>query len=245
MPLRWSRSRRSSLRDVPRRENEKDEAYDRRIRSRYVDVCRFILPAASLANVGMTANGRVIENSIRKWLSSPLAEVREIGETVKEVAQGETPTLVKYAEAVEYLVETGEELSPHPRHSKSWRNGQEGEGDWCDLVDYDKDGENKVLAAALYRFGNMSFADALEKARDDIRTRRSWPKPCWDDLGKYDVPLRELEYCTYTFDLVMDQGAYAEFKRHRMMTQTPQRQTARAGVRDSASYNGSRLRVPV
>jgi thymidylate synthase ThyX len=41
--------------------------------------------------------------------------------------------------------------------------------------------------------------------------------------------LRELEHCTYTFDLIMDQGAYAEFKRHRMMTQTPQTQTAALG----------------
>ena len=48
-------------------------------------------------------------------------------------------------------------------------------------------------------------------------------------LGKYDVPLRELEYSSYTFDLIMDQGAYAEFKRHRMMTQTPQRLTTRLG----------------
>jgi thymidylate synthase ThyX len=38
-----------------------------------------------------------------------------------------------------------------------------------------------------------------------------------------------LEYCTYTFDLVMDQGAFAEFKRHRMMTQTPQKLTTRLG----------------
>jgi thymidylate synthase ThyX len=48
-------------------------------------------------------------------------------------------------------------------------------------------------------------------------------------MDKYDVPLRELEYSTYTFDLIMDQGAYAEFKRHRMMTQTPQRLTTRLG----------------
>jgi thymidylate synthase ThyX len=41
--------------------------------------------------------------------------------------------------------------------------------------------------------------------------------------------LRELEYSTYTFDLIMDQGAYAEFKRHRMMTQTPQKLTTRLG----------------
>ena len=48
-------------------------------------------------------------------------------------------------------------------------------------------------------------------------------------LDAHDIPLRELEYCGYTFDLLMDQGAYAEFKRHRMMTQTPQKLTTRLG----------------
>src|SRR5919206_378966 len=62
-----------------------------------------VLPAASLANVGMTANARVLENTIRKMLSHELEEVRQIGERVKEVALSETPTLVKYAEAVTYL----------------------------------------------------------------------------------------------------------------------------------------------
>ena len=216
---------------VSRRENEKDTAYDRRIRSRYVDVCRFILPAASLANVGMTANGRVLENAIRKWLSSPLEEVREIGETVKKVAQGELPTLVKYAEAVEYLAETGEELANYEPETtgdkpSSVIRGQSSE--WCSLVDYDQDGENKVLAAALYRFGSMSFTEALEKVRVASQ-REKLAEALLGRLGKFDVPLRELEHCTYTFDLVIDQGAYAEFKRHRMMTQTPQLQTAALG----------------
>lgn len=218
---------------APRRENEEDEAYDRRIRSRYVDVCRFILPAASLANVGMTANGRVIENSIRKWLSSPLAEVREIGETVKEVAQAELPTLVKYADKVEYLIETGNNLY-HRAHGEHGENNKNDSvfsivnNNWCDLVYYDQDGENKVLAAALYRFGNMSFAESLEKVRDEAE-REQLAEALLGRLGSHDVPLRELEHCNYTFDLVMDQGAYAEFKRHRMMTQTPQLQTAALG----------------
>ena len=217
----------------PRRDNEKDDAYDRRIRSRYVDVCRFILPAASLANVGMTANGRVIENAIRKWLSSPLVEVREIGETVKQVAQGEIPTLVKYADRVEYLVETPHRLSPAlhsgdtPPFSKKMGGEPEG-GEWCSLADYDENGENKILAAALYRFGNISFADALEQA-SDVSECEKLAEALLGKLGRYDVPLRELEHCTYTFDLVMDQGAYAEFKRHRMMSQTPQLQTAALG----------------
>ena len=143
------------------------------------------------------------------------------------MAQKELPTLVKYAEAVEYLVETPHHLSPHLR--SKWGE-TEGGGDWCNLVDYDKDGENKVLAAMLYRFGNLSFAVAMEKVCNASQAEReTLAEALLGKLGRYDVPLRELEHCTYTFDLVMDQGAYAEFKRHRMMTQTPQLQTAALG----------------
>ena len=209
----------------PRRENEKDEAWDRRIRSKYVDVCRFILPAASLANVGMTANARVFENVIRKMLSHELAEVRQIGAQVKEVALGETPTLVKYADAVPYLVETCKEI--RELGIRVWNDGDQ---DWCRLVDYDKSGEKKVLAAALYRFGEMGYGDAIAYVESQNPEEKAHlAESLLARLGKFDVPLRELEYCTYTFDLVMDQGAYAEFKRHRMMTQTPQKLTTRLG----------------
>jgi len=217
------------LERFPRRENEKDEAWDRRVRSKYVDVCRFILPAASLANVGMTANARVLENMIRKMLSHELKEVREIGEKVKEVALGETPTLVKYADRVPYLVETINEFSVTlPSYPLS--DGQVVEDDWCTLISSDKDGEKKILAAALYRFGEMSYAEALGYVKALKKAERTkLAESLLGRLGKHDVPLRELEYSTYVFDLVMDQGAYAEFKRHRMMTQTPQRLTTRLG----------------
>ncbi len=218
----------------PRREKESDEAWDRRIRSKYVDVCRFLLPAAALANVGMTANARVIENTVRKMLSHELAEVREIGEKTREVSKAETPTLVKYADAVPYLVETTYEFAN--RKSETLAPGASAGGvdrksnDWCCLIDYDKNGENKVLAAALYRFGEMTYAAALSHVGSlSEEARSSLADSLLGRLGRYDVPLRELEYCTYTFDLIMDQGAYAEFKRHRMMTQTPQRLTTRLG----------------
>ena len=209
----------------PRRENESDDAWDRRIRSKYVDVCRFLLPAAALANVGMTANARVIENTIRKMLSHELAEVREIGAQVKEVSKAETPTLVKYADAVPYLVETIREI-----RELETRELEIGDVEWCSLVDHDRDGEKKVLAAALYRFGEMPYADALAHIESlNAESKNKLAESLLGRLGKFDVPLRELEYCTYIFDLVMDQGAYAEFKRHRMMTQTPQRLTTRLG----------------
>ena len=212
-------------RRVSRRDGESDEAWDRRVRSQYVDSCRFLLPAAALANAGMTANARVLENAVRKFLSHPLAEVREIGERVKEMAKGEVPTLVKYAEAVSYLTETCSEFEN--RKSKIANRKSD---DWCQLVEYDHDGEKKVLTAALYRFGDMPYADAFAHVKSlDKAERAQLAESLLGRLTRHDIPLRELEYCNYTFDLIMDQGAYAEFKRHRMMTQTPQLLTTRLG----------------
>lgn len=208
----------------PRQPDEAEETYDRRIRSQYVDVCRFLLPAASLANLGMTANARVLEHAIRKMLSHPLMEVRQIGEEIKRVACAEVPTLVKYAEAVPYLTQIGQQPASQGEAPETE------EGDWCTLLDYDPQGEAKVLAAAWYRFRNCSYRQALQKMQTAGQEERlHWAETLLGNLGRHDTPLRELEHVTYTFDLILDQGAYAEFKRHRMMTQTPQSLTARLG----------------
>jgi hypothetical protein len=57
----------------------------------------------------------------------------------------------------------------------------------------------------------MSAAERAQVIKDALAQR-----------GEFDVPLRELEHTTLTFDCVMDQGAYFDVKRHRVMTQTPQ-----------------------
>ena len=218
----------SSLERSQRRENESDEAMDRRLRSQYVDVCRFLLPAASLANVGMTANARVLENVIRKLLSHELVEVREIGEKVKTVAMDEVPTLVKYADAVPYLMETRTEIAELLKREAGCVNRIS--DDWCSLIDWDREAEIKILSAALYHQGEMSFAQAMAYVKSLKEAEcAALADAVLQHLGEHDVPVRELEYSAYTFDLVMDQGAYAEFKRHRMMTQTPQRLTTLLG----------------
>jgi thymidylate synthase ThyX len=80
---------------------------------------RFLLPAASLANVGVTINARALEYAICKLLSSPLAEVRAIGERLRAVGQLETPTLIKYAACNPYLQAVEAKMA---QHSQSvWR----------------------------------------------------------------------------------------------------------------------------
>ena len=214
-------------REIPRRAGESESTWDRRCRTEYIDVCRFVLPAAALANVGMTINARALEHAIRKMLSHPLAEVRSIGEEIKRTAQAEVPTLVKYADAVEYLAQIPKNFA---KEAACLSEEPLQRNDWCRLVHYDAEGENRVLAAALYRGGHASYTQALvtvQKAGQEERQRLA--ALLLKDLGQFDMPLRELEHVLFTFDVTLDQGAYNELKRHRMMTQSPQLLTAQLG----------------
>ncbi|MFO3796596.1 MAG: FAD-dependent thymidylate synthase [Anaerolineales bacterium] len=224
----------------PRREDETLEAWDRRVRSRYVDAARFLLPASALANLGMTVNARALEHAIRKMLSHPLEEVRQIGAQVKEVAQQEVPTLLKYAEASPYLQHLSQQIEaaaereaakmPAMERMVPLQQAHSPQLDWCILVSYDPDAETRILAAALYRYGDLSYPEALRAVRQATETqRRAWAEVLLKGVGRHQPPLREFEHTSYTFDLMMDQGAYFEFKRHRMMTQSPQLLTASLG----------------
>jgi thymidylate synthase ThyX len=208
----------------PRKENEEAKKYDGRIRSKYIDNCRFLLPTAMLANVGMTANARVLEHAIKKMLSHPLQEVREIGAQVKQVAQAEVPTLVKYAEPSAYLKKIsnincqvsneGAARVPDAPHSTP---------DALTLVDYDGEAEERFVAACLYQHAGLDYVTALQHAQATSGAElENVVRDALTGMDDFDTPLRELEHITMTFDCVLDWGAWYELKRHRMMTLTPQ-----------------------
>lgn len=218
-------AREAVARENPRGPEESEGAYERRIRSSYVDACRYLLPAASLANVGVTINARALEHAISKMLTHPLEEVREMGDEVKAAALEQAPTLVKYAAPLPHWQNAARlfqiraaTASPAPA------------SDWCRLVDFNPLAETLILAAGIYHFGEISMDSALDCAETlSEREREKLGKALLGDLGKHDEPVREMEYSHYTFDVIMDQGAYFEIKRHRMMTQTAQALTTRLG----------------
>ena len=51
---------------LPQHGDERDSAYALRVRRLATDACRAILPAATLTNVGLTANARTLEHAITK-----------------------------------------------------------------------------------------------------------------------------------------------------------------------------------
>ncbi len=208
----WSEAR------TPRLEGESEKAWANRARVKAVDVGRFILPAASMANVGVTMNARVLEYAIKKMLSSELAEIRMVGAETKCVGMQELPTLIKYTDPIAYYNDVRKSFTGLSHAIDTIKSNE-----WCKLLDVDPYGEAKILAGVLYRFGDDSYSVALDQVQNmDDEAKQVLASKLFKHMGKYDQTLRELEYADYTFDLVMDQGAYFEFKRHRMMSQTPQ-----------------------
>ena len=204
----------------PKTEGETDKAFECRIQNLSTDFARFALPAASMTNVGVSINARALEYSLRKMLSSPIQEVREVGKEIKAQAITVVPILVKYAEAIPYLVNTCRELSAYGRKITS---AERISGKWCQLIQYGPRIEEQILSAVLYRFSNLGFDEALTQIEKmDLKEKQNLIGCLMNDKGEHDEPLRELEYANFTFDLILDQGAYYELKRHRMMTQTPQ-----------------------
>ena len=211
---------------IPQREGERDSAYNLRLRREAADSCRFLLPAATLTNVGVTMNARLMEHAISKLLSSDLAEERELGEELKDQSREITPTLIKYAETNEYLMTSRKEQKERSAPS----SGNHDVGAEVSLVHHDPQAELKLAAALLYRFAGLPYSQVWSEVQAmDEERRCQLIADCLDKLGPHDPPVRELEMVDYTFELVMDYGAYREFKRHRMQTYIPQPLTVANG----------------
>ena len=216
----------------PRRDRERDSAYNMRLRRIATDHCRAILPAATLTNVGVTANARVLEHAVSKLLSAGLAEERDLGLDLREQGRAITPTLIKYAEPNPYL----ESLNRRQNWSASQSDADDSTATSSPvaarLVDETPDALEKLAAALLYSGSGLDYAAVRSRARDlGPAGQARIIADSVAGLGPHDSPPREFETVNFTFEFVMDYGAYREFKRHRMLTYLPQPLTVAHGCR--------------
>jgi thymidylate synthase ThyX len=205
-------------RETPREAQQTERGYEAACRAKGCDILRYVLPAATLTNIGMTVNGRVLEHLIIKLLSHPLEEPREIGGLMKAEAEKIIPTLLKYADRNAYMEATHQAMETLARDQFAGSLPEEAPD--VSLVRYPEDAEDQLVAAILYGYSvhpwrqvqeRVTKLSREEKARviDEYLTRR----------GNHDQPLRALEHLTYTFDILVDFGAFRDIQRHRMCTQ--------------------------
>lgn len=206
----------------PRKDDEKDRQYADRINSRTCDVVRYILPAGTYTQLGTTINARSLEHTISKLLSHPLQEMRAIGAEIKAVALNELPTLVKYADASPFLQEKAKLIEENAKLLEKIKRADEAKNH-AKLVRYTKDGLRRVVTAILFEGSDLPY----ETVSDYVDSMR-WEKRAKiiDELmnrrGAHDAAPREFEEALYTFDVLLDYGAYRDIQRHRICSQTTQ-----------------------
>ena len=225
-------------REHPRRDGEGESGYRLRLRRFATDQCREVLPAATLTNVGVTANARTLEHAVTKLLSAELAEERDLGLEIREQARTITPTLIKYADENAYLTAVSAEQKELASEAGTREGGANPGGGAATpviparLVGWDSDAVAKLAAALLYRYSGKGYDDVLQAVRAMSESERhDIIHRCVAGIGPHDLPGREFETVHYTFELALDYGAFREFRRHRMLTCLPQPATVSLGYR--------------
>ncbi len=197
-------------------------AYEAALHAKSCDVLRHLLPAATLTNLGMTVNGRALAHLVSKLLSHPLQEAREVGESLRREGTSVLPTLVRHAAYNPCLAQVPAALEAIAGETFSGNGASERPA--VSLVRYDPDAERELAAAILYPHTTLP----LEQVRQATRSLpRDQVTRIIDEAlrrrGPHDTPPRAFEHVFYTFDLLVDFGAYRDIQRHRIVSQAAQR----------------------
>jgi thymidylate synthase ThyX len=185
-------------------------------------VLRSYLPAATLTNVGMFGVGQAFEYLISKFLSHPLTEAQELAAAINGELSQLIPSFIKRAQRNEYLSDTAALARAAAKEAPEAPAAESGEP--VALVDYDRNAEEKVIAALLYPHGRHPLQQLRQiAARMSAEDRRKILQEFFDKRRhRRDKLGRAFENVYYTFDILGNLGLYRDLHRHRILTQERQ-----------------------
>ena len=209
----------------PKEPTDSDAVYRAVIRAKALDTLRGLLPAATQSNVGMYGTGQAFEALLLRMRAHPLAEARDTADLMLRELRKVIPAFLtrvdqpdrggrwtKYlADARSRTAEVNERLT---------RGMDPARADEVTLVDFDPDGEAKVVAAALYATSLLPDAELLALARRMSAADRQAVLNAYvgDRSNRRHKPGRAFERTSYRFDVLTDYGAFRDLQRHRLLT---------------------------
>ncbi len=216
----------------PQQAGDSDFVYRQATRAKSLDALRGLLPAASLSNIGVYGTGQAYEQLLLRMRAHPLPEARHYADMMLEELRKVIPS---FLQRVDVPARGGEwsaylETTRHqtdalvrrlwPEHEESDLGDESGGVDEVTLLDFDPDGEEKVLVAACFAAMDCSEREAERRVRqlghdDRVALLRAY---VGDRRNRRHRPGRAFERTDYRFELVTDYGAFRDLQRHRMLT---------------------------
>ena len=210
----------------PKSPEDSDFVYRQAIRAKAFDSLRGILPAASLSNVGIYGTGQGYEQLLLRMRAHPLPEARTYADLMLGELRKVIPSFLKRVD----LEDRGVAWSAYLGDTRQAMDDVAGrlfpEGTPTDpaplvrLVDFDPDGEVKLVTAMLYPYVHQPEDQIERRVRamsvdDRMAVIRAY---VGDRANRRHKPGRALERTDYRFDVVADYGAFRDLQRHRMLT---------------------------
>lgn len=196
------------------------------IKTKTFDTIRGILPLSTLSQVAFFANGQAFEYAINRSIKHPLTEIRWAANAGYQELNEVAPALFHRVEgdvAQEYqnhlstrsnrLIDSLNQLNYDQTPVKSSRGVR--------LIDFDPDGENKVIASLIYPEIHTPYEALLDQVRKmSVDDKKSLLDSVFVDRKArwYKVP-RAFEHAQVTFEVTANWGVWKDLQRHRMMTQ--------------------------
>lgn len=225
---------------LPRPETMKPEAYERNINARAFDVARYLLFWGVPTNVGQVTSIRTLEKQIRRLRASLYAEVRALGEEIREACgqppecrwrdedvEPIAPTLARHAEPDFFSLRSRADLQAWATQNLPKRH--ECETQRIDLLQ-PTDASAEIAATLLYPVTDRPFRELYHVALDwSTAQRREVIDVGLRSKGRFDEMPRGLRGGQFIFDMAIDLGAYRDMHRHRRCHQYRQAYTGRLG----------------
>jgi thymidylate synthase ThyX len=223
----------------PKSENDSDFVYRQAIRAKAFDATRGILPAAALSNVGIYGSGQGFEALLLRMRSHPLPEARHYADLMLAELRKVIPSFLRRVDLPDrgvawsdYLAERRTEMETTAYELLPGDQVTGPSAPNVTLVDWDPEGEVKVIAAMLYPYTGLAETQVLDRVRrmgteERMAVVRSY---VGERSNRRHKPGRALERTDYRFDVVSDYGAFRDLQRHRLMTVEWQELTPRHGA---------------
>lgn len=214
----------------PKEEGVTDRAYNSAVRAKACDILRVFLPAGTMTNVGLSGNGRAFEYLLLKMNANPLAEIRNLADSMHEELSKVIPSFVKRVNdpygksAQQYISETYKEVGKFVANVANNVEQIPEQAEEVTLVEHDKDAEDKILRAIVYAHSKMPLAQIKKIVGDMSEAQRKGllMEYLSRRANRRHKPGRALEHAYWTFDILSNYGIYRDLQRHRLLTQEAQ-----------------------